>query len=230
VCPITEGKVNYRESRDTSNIGYTIHRRTTIKAKEQHSKQKGKSIIDNPEIQATLGTRRNEGISGLFIIDCPFCLLCCSFVFIVVLLCVVFPMLPVSLDCLLLTVPSVCCVVPLFSNKNTIHKTEVAINNKQSRDTGNIGQTRYRRTTIKAKEQHSKQKGKSIIENPEIQATMGTRRNEDKQNKNTIQKTEVAINNKKSSDTSNVLCPMLTVSLDSLLLTFPSVCCVVPLL
>jgi hypothetical protein len=25
----------------------------TIKAKEQHSKQKGKSIIENPEIQAT---------------------------------------------------------------------------------------------------------------------------------------------------------------------------------
>jgi hypothetical protein len=48
-------------------------------------------------------------------------------------------------------------------NKNTIQKPEVAINNKQSRDTGNIGHTRYRRTTIKAKEQHCKQKGKSII-------------------------------------------------------------------
>ena len=36
---------------------------------------------------------------------------------------------------------------------------------------------------MKAKEQHSKQKGQSIIENPEIQVTLGTRWNEDKQNK-----------------------------------------------
>ena len=123
-----------------------------MKAKEQHSKQKAQSIIENPEIQATLSTRRNED----------------------------------------------------KQNKNTIQKTEFAINNKQSRDTSNIGRTRYRRTTIKAKEQHSKQKGKSIIRNPEIQATLSTRRNEDKQNKNTIQKTEVAINNIQSSDTSNI--------------------------
>jgi phage terminase small subunit len=52
--------------------------------------------------------------------------------------------------------------------------------------------------TIKAKEQHSKQKGKSIIKNPEIQATV------DKKNKNTIQKTEVAINNIQSRDTGNI--------------------------
>ena len=32
-----------------------------MKAKEQHSKQKGPSIIDNPEIQATLGTQHTEG-------------------------------------------------------------------------------------------------------------------------------------------------------------------------
>ena len=68
-------------------------------------------------------------------------------------------------------------------SKNTIQKTELAINDKQSRDTDNIGHTTHRRTTMKAKEQHSKQKGKSIIKNPEIQATLGTRRNEDKQNK-----------------------------------------------
>ena len=36
---------------------------------------------------------------------------------------------------------------------------------------------------MKAKEQHIKQKGQSIINNPEIQATLSTRRNEDKQNK-----------------------------------------------
>jgi hypothetical protein len=59
------------------NIGHTRYRRTSIKAKEQHSKQKGKSIIENPETQATLSTRRNEDKQ--------------------------------------LTVPSVCCVVPLFS-------------------------------------------------------------------------------------------------------------------
>jgi hypothetical protein len=32
-----------------------------LKTKEQHSKQKGKSIIKNPEIQATLGTQDTEG-------------------------------------------------------------------------------------------------------------------------------------------------------------------------
>jgi hypothetical protein len=142
-------------------------------------------------------------------------------------------MLLVSPDFLLLTFPSVYCVVLLFS---TTQQTEGKVNNRESRDTGNIGHTTHRRTTIKAKEQHSKQKGKSIIENPEIQATLGTRRNEDKQNKNTIQKTEVAINNIQSRDTSKivvllcVVCPMLPVSLDCLLLTVPSVCCVVPLL
>jgi Flp pilus assembly protein TadB len=103
--------------------------RTTIKGKEQHSKQKGQSIIENPETQATLGTRRNEDkqnktqyrklpnvacISGFSIIDFPFCLLCCSFALIVVLLCLVCPMLLVSPDFLLLTFPSVCSVVPLL--------------------------------------------------------------------------------------------------------------------
>jgi hypothetical protein len=32
-----------------------------MKAKEQHSKQKRKSMINNPEIQATLGTQDTEG-------------------------------------------------------------------------------------------------------------------------------------------------------------------------
>ena len=53
-------------------------------------------------------------ISGFSIIDCAFCLLCCSFAFIVVLPCVVCPMLPVSLDCLLLIASSVFCIVFLF--------------------------------------------------------------------------------------------------------------------
>ena len=124
----TEVAINNIQSSDTSNMGHTTHRRTTIKAKEQHSKQKGKSIIENPETQATLSTRRNED----------------------------------------------------KQNKNTIQKTEVAINNIQSSDTSNIGHITHRRTTIKAKEQHSKQKGQSIKNNPEIQATLSTRRNEDK--------------------------------------------------
>jgi hypothetical protein len=85
----TERKVNNKESRDTVNIGH----------KTSEDKQ-NKNTIQKTEV--------------LFIIDCPFCLLCCSFAFIVVLLCVVFPMLPVSLDCLLLTFSSVCCVVPLL--------------------------------------------------------------------------------------------------------------------
>jgi hypothetical protein len=119
---------------------------TTIKAKEPQSKQKGKSIIENPEIQATLDT------TGFSIIDVPFCLLCGSFALIVV--------------CILCCVPNVACISGLFimqtegkvnnresrdtvnighktsedkQNKNTIQKTEVAINNKQSRDTDNIG-------------------------------------------------------------------------------------------
>ena len=53
--------VNNRQSSDTSNIGHTRYRRTTIKAKEQHSKQKGKSIINNPEIQAPFGRQHTEG-------------------------------------------------------------------------------------------------------------------------------------------------------------------------
>ena len=32
-----------------------------MKAKEQHIKQKGQSIINNPEIHATLGTQHTEG-------------------------------------------------------------------------------------------------------------------------------------------------------------------------
>jgi hypothetical protein len=57
----TERTVNNRESRDTGNIGHTTHRRTTMKAKEQHSKQKGQSIIENPEVQVTLSTQHTEG-------------------------------------------------------------------------------------------------------------------------------------------------------------------------
>ena len=57
----TDGTVNYKQSRDIGNIGHTRHRRTTIKAKEQHSKQKGQSSIDNPEKQETLGTQDTEG-------------------------------------------------------------------------------------------------------------------------------------------------------------------------
>ena len=53
-------------------------------------------------------------ITGLSIIDSPFCLLCCSFALIVVLLCVVCPMLLVSLDCILLIATSVFCIVFLF--------------------------------------------------------------------------------------------------------------------
>jgi hypothetical protein len=68
-------------------------------------------------------------------------------------------------------------------NKNTIQKTEVAINNIQSSDTSNIGHTTHRRTTIKTKEQHSKQKGESLIENPEIEATLGTQHTEGRQSK-----------------------------------------------
>ena len=68
----------------------------------------------------------------------------------------------------------------------------MAINNKQSRDTGNIGHTTHRRTTMKAKEQHSKQKGQSSINNPEIQATLSTQHTEkdDNQTKGTTQQAE----------------------------------------
>jgi hypothetical protein len=96
-------------------------------------------------------------------------------------------MLPVSLDCLLLIATSVFCIVFLFCLSSfrlvpnvacifgfsIIDQTEVKINNREYRDTSNIGHTTHRKTTIKAKEQHSKQKGQSIINNPEIQATLG---------------------------------------------------------
>jgi hypothetical protein len=98
----TEVAINNIQSSDTSNIGHTRHRRTTI----------GFSIIDFPFcllcgsfaliVVCILCCVPNVAcISGLFIIDCPFCLLCCSFAFIVVLLCLVCPMLLVSLDCIL---------------------------------------------------------------------------------------------------------------------------------
>ena len=32
-----------------------------MKAKEQHIKQKGQSILDNPEVQVTLSTQHTEG-------------------------------------------------------------------------------------------------------------------------------------------------------------------------
>jgi hypothetical protein len=70
-------------------------------------------------------------------------------------------MLPVSLDSLLLTFPSV-CYPEIQATLGTQHKIQ---------------------TTIKAKEPQSKQKGKSIIENPEIQATLGTQYTEGRQSK-----------------------------------------------
>jgi hypothetical protein len=90
-------------------------------------------------------------------------------------------MLPVSLDCLLLIATSVFCFVFLFCLSSFRLVLNVACVS---------GFSIIDLTTIKAKEQHSKQKGQPIIENPETQATLSTRRNEDKQNKNTIQKTE----------------------------------------
>jgi hypothetical protein len=161
----TGGKVNYRQSRDTGNIGHTTHTRTTIKAKEQHSK---------------------------------LCAQCCLYLRIFYYwLSLLFAVLFLCFDCRpsVSCVPNVACISGLFIIDCHLSMT---VNNRQSRDTGNIGHTRHRRTTIKAKEQHNKQKWQSIIENPEIQATLSTR--------------------------------LLPVSLDSLLLTFPSVCCVVPLL
>ena len=124
-----ERTVNYKQFRDTGNIEHKTNE--DKKNKKKYRKLKWQSIINNPEIQATLSTRRNED----------------------------------------------------KKNKNTVQKTEVAINNKQSRDTGNIGHTTHRRTTMKAKEQHSKQKGKSSINNPEIQATLGTQHTQGRQSK-----------------------------------------------
>jgi hypothetical protein len=48
-------------------------------------------------------------------------------------------MLPVSLDSLLLTFPSVC------ESKRTTQQTEGKVNNRESRDTGNIGHKTERR-------------------------------------------------------------------------------------
>jgi uncharacterized membrane protein len=200
--------INNKQSRDTGNIGNTTHRRTTMKAKEQHSKQKGQSIINVCSVVLLLWL---SSVS-----------------------CVVCPMLPVSLDCLLLTVPSVCCVVPLLSLSSfCVLCSQCCLY---------LWIVYNWLSLLKAKEQHSKQKRKSIINNPEIQATLGTQHTEGRQWK---QKNNTA--NRRESQLSIIdfpfcllccsfalivillyrVCPMLSVSLDCLSLIASSVFCIV---
>ena len=92
--------------------------------------------------------------------------------------------------------------------KYTLEKTEGAINNRQSRDTVNIGHTRRRENrrgnqqwTIQRHWQHWPHKmkripkGQSTMDNPETLATLTTQNEE---------KTEGAINNGQSRDTGNI--------------------------
>jgi hypothetical protein len=104
---------------------------------------------DNPETQVTLGKqdtgRRQSRDTGN----------------IVFVLCLVYPMLPVSLDCLrpVSCLPNVACVFGLSSSCVLFTQCCLCLwivfvlgkqdtGRRQSRDTGNIGQTRHRTKTI----------------------------------------------------------------------------------
>jgi hypothetical protein len=91
VCLTRRRKTKQKQSRETDNIGYTRRRKT---------KQKQSRETDN------IG-------SGLFLfcLSCVLCTLCCQFlwiVFVLFVLCLVYPMLLVSLDCLYLFVFVLC--------------------------------------------------------------------------------------------------------------------------
>jgi hypothetical protein len=93
----TEGEVKNGQSRDTGNIGQTRHR-----TNKRRRKLKGRSRMDNPETLVTLVVSAPPP-PGLSILDCcPIGFLLRLFV-----LCLVCPMLSVSLNCPLYTAPSV---------------------------------------------------------------------------------------------------------------------------
>ena len=127
-----------------------------MKAKEQHIKQKGQSIIDNPEIQATLSTQHTEGRQGKQRNNTAN-----------------------RKDSQLQTIQRYKqhwahnTQKDDNESKGTTHQTEGTVNNKQSRDTSNIEHKTERRQT-KQKTQHRKLKRQSIINNSVIQATLST--------------------------------------------------------
>jgi hypothetical protein len=141
-----------KQSRETGNIGYT-RRRQTIQRNWQHRVHKTKT--NNPE---KLDNRSEHAVSNT---DCDvfvfvLCTLCCQFLWIVCLR-LVYPMLPVSLDCL-----SSSCVpknwkakwlkgprgqVNKIKCKINVRDTEGEIKNGQSRETGNIGHRKHKTKT-----------------------------------------------------------------------------------
>jgi uncharacterized protein YhhL (DUF1145 family) len=169
-----------RQSRDTDNIGYTRHRTKTIHRHRQHWVHKTQDE-DNPETLTTLGTpdtgrrqsrdtdnigytrHRTPTIQSVLSSSCVLCTQCCQCLWIVVVLCLVYPMLPVSLDCLrpVSCVPNVVSVSGLSSS--CVLCTQCCqclwivfvlclvypmLGRRQPRDTDNIGYTRHRTTTI----------------------------------------------------------------------------------
>jgi hypothetical protein len=98
-----------KQSRETTNIGYTRHRTEKIQRHSQH-----------------VGC-----VSGLSQ-SCVLCTQCWLFLWIVSVLCLVYPILAVSLDFL----------------------SPVSCGLRQSRETANIGYTRHRTETIQRHSQH----------------------------------------------------------------------------
>jgi hypothetical protein len=96
-----------RQPRDTDSIGHTRHRTKTIQRHWQYWAHKTQDK-DNPEKLTVLGTQdKDNPVSGLSL-SCVLCVQYCQCLWIVFILCRVYPILSVSLDCL--------CPVSCMSN------------------------------------------------------------------------------------------------------------------
>jgi hypothetical protein len=130
------------------------------------------------------GQSRDNGSSGLSIPDWSF-----GFLWRLFVLCLVYPVLPLSLGCLFLISPSVfsdaCLSCVLYAqcyhclwieqgvhktqDKRSSEKTERTIMNGQSRDNGSTGYTRHR-----TNRRQRKPKDQSWMDNPETMVALGT--------------------------------------------------------
>jgi hypothetical protein len=98
-----EGAIKHGQSRETGNIGYTRRR-----GNQTWTMQRNWCLIGPSSCVPYVAS-----VSGLSVFDCPFvlCTICCQFLCIVHVwlpLRLVYPMLPVSLDCPCLIAPSSC--------------------------------------------------------------------------------------------------------------------------
>jgi hypothetical protein len=120
------------QSRETGNIGY-IRLRKTMQRQNGQSRETGNIgyIRLRKTMQRQNGQSRETGSIPMLPVslDCSFCLC-------IVFLSLMYPMLPVSLDC-----PFYFCIVFL----SLMYPRQ----NEQSRETGNIGYIRLRKTIQK---------------------------------------------------------------------------------